>query len=222
VLRPLAELLELPPEAWLASALLREPGARQAVSQAGPAFAQRVAWPEASDAHRVRGARHPGVHDARRRPVLRDARDEQQQAESVQPAAQRVAPALRREAWAELDVAAAQLQGPDAPQGAQVVPRAARLAARHVARELRPEVQGEPDVGLVARRQEAQLQAERAVARQPAAAPSAQPWARLLLQAGLPVRAGSAHRHSMREMSRLRSASHRTQSWPAGRDEVLS
>jgi len=141
-------------------------------------------------------------------------------------AVRREAPEQQREAS---DEPAEQPQVPDAmvqPRAAQVASDVAQPAARREGPEQRLAVQAVSGARLVepraARQQGAQLPEARAVAQQQAAVPSEHPSARLPQQAGRPARAGSAHRMTMRRMLSSRSASHRTQSSPAGRDEVLS
>ena len=211
---------ELQPEAWLASALLLD--GQPAGSQAGLVSGRQAGSPEASDAHRARGAHRPGVRGARCLPephgvqgVQQELLEARREVPAQPPAAQMVPdagqPVARRGAQVRRPVgsgvAAVQLQvPPDVPAQQQEA-----LAALDV---VRPEVRrGEPEqprgaladaAQPVVRRaaEEAQPQAgRRGAARQPAAVPLVQPWARLQLQEGLPARAGSAHRYLMHEMS---------------------
>lgn len=219
-------LLEPQPEAWRASA----PGGQLAALQAGPGSAQRAAWPGVSDArrargaHRVHGVRHSGLRAAqdalRGRPAaLRAAQVQQLEVSAPLDAASGPLP----EASAGLGAGAVLLQERDAPVQPLAVRDVARPAVRRAVRVPRREARAAPGGRLVAvRRPEAQLRAERAVVLLQAVAPSVEPLVRLPQPEAQPARAGSAHRRSMRKMLSLQSASHRTQSSPAGRDEVLS
>lgn len=206
------------------------PDGQQAALPAGRASVRPVAWPRVSDAHRVRGVRR--AHGVRRW-GLRDAPDALTGPLAARHAA-RVQQPEEQAGWdvasgqlpgvsAALDAEAVQLQGPDAPVQlleAQAERHAARRAVRHVVAERPREAQVASDALLAARREH--QRAERDVALRRAAVPLAAPLVRLLLRVARPARAGLAHRRSMRKMQSMRSASHRTQSSPAGRDEVLS